>query len=70
MLSWQPVPTTDHWALVDSESEMVVRLVAPVGPYLGDAAVIFRVSGPGYEATDHASRDAAMAAAEESAKQL
>ena len=56
--------TTETWALGDSESERALRQVAALGPYFGEPAVKYVVTGPGCDDTKHASLSAAMAAAE------
>jgi hypothetical protein len=61
---WHHV-TSDIWTLVDS-SGTILRHVAKLGPYIGQPAPRFRVTGPGYEATDHPSLDEATGAAEAS----
>jgi hypothetical protein len=65
VLTWRQV-TAETWVLADSESERPLRQVAVLGPYLGEADPQYRVTGPGYDYTDHASLSEAMTAAERS----
>ena len=52
--------------LGDPEPERALRQVAVLGRYLGQPDQKYRVTGPGYDYTDHASLREAMAAAEAS----
>jgi len=65
---WRPVPDTANWALVDLDSEMVLRHVAVRGPYLGSEpeGTKYEVTGDGHEHSKHESLDQAKAAAETS----
>lgn len=61
---WRQI-TADTWALPDDDGN-AVRHVAKLGPYLGQSAATYRVTGPDYEATDHPSLAEAMTEAEAS----
>jgi hypothetical protein len=65
MYTWHRV-APEILALADDDSGRIVRQVAEQGPYLGNPSVIYRVTGPGYDATDHSTLEDAMATAEAS----
>lgn len=61
------MPGTANWALVDLDSEMVLRHVAVRAPYLGEPkGTKYEVTGDGHEHSKHDSLDQAKAAAEAS----
>lgn len=66
---WRQAPgTLDQWVLVDAQGA-ILRAIATLGPYLGEPGVKYRLTGAGYDFTDHPTLDEAMAAAEASLAQ-
>ena len=66
-MQWTKI-TEDQWILSE-RSGPILRAVNRRGPYMGQVAETFTLTGPGYVATEHATLAEAQAAAEASAEQ-